>query len=92
VFWDSQPVPKLHEKFDEDQLDKPIEVKALADVRDTEFPLPQGYNWANLNLNDDAEAEELYNLLTQNYVEDDDAMFRFDYSVPFLRWSLLPPG
>jgi glycylpeptide N-tetradecanoyltransferase len=30
--------------------------------------------------------------LTRNYVEDDDAMFRFDYSVPFLRWALLPPG
>jgi hypothetical protein len=38
------------------------------------------------------QAEELYNLLTTNYVEDDDAMFRFDYSVPFLRWALLPPG
>jgi len=31
-------------------------------------------------------------LLTFNYVEDDDAMFRFDYSVPFLRWALLPPN
>jgi glycylpeptide N-tetradecanoyltransferase len=30
-------------------------------------------------------------LLTNNYVEDDDAMFRFDYSVPFLRWALMPP-
>ena len=34
----------------------------------------------------------MYDLLTQNYVEDDDALFRFDYSVPFLRWALLPPG
>jgi len=25
-------------------------------------------------------------------VEDDDAMFRFDYSVAFLRWALSPPG
>jgi glycylpeptide N-tetradecanoyltransferase len=24
---------------------------------------------------------EVYELLTENYVEDDDAMFRFDYSV-----------
>ena len=37
-------------------------------------------------------AKEVYDLLVQNYVEDDDAMFRFDYSVPFLRWALLPPG
>jgi glycylpeptide N-tetradecanoyltransferase len=31
-------------------------------------------------------------LLTQNYVEDDDNMFRFDYSIEFLQWALTPPG
>lgn len=85
-------MPKLNENYEESQLNQEIEAKTLKDVRDTEFPLPAGYNWANLDLRNDTEAEELYTLLTQNYVEDDDAMFRFDYSVPFLRWSLLPPG
>ena len=28
----------------------------------------------------------------ENYVEDGDQMFRFDYSVAFLRWALQPPG
>jgi len=41
---------------------------------------------------DDLEAQEVYTLLNENYVEDDDSMFRFDYSVPFLRWALTPPG
>ena len=36
--------------------------------------------------------EEVYQLLTHNYVEDDDAMFRFDYSKAFLAWALQPPG
>jgi len=31
-------------------------------------------------------------LLTNNYVQDEDAMFRFDYKIPFLRWALTPPG
>merc|ERR1719362_238313 len=44
-----------------------------------------------LNLSSDAEATEIYNLLSENYVEDDDSMFRFDYSVNFLRWALKPP-
>lgn len=35
---------------------------------------------------------QVYTLLTNNYVEDDDAMFRFDYSPAFLAWALLPPG
>ena len=30
--------------------------------------------------------EELYILLRDNYVEDDDCMFRFDYSKDFLKW------
>jgi glycylpeptide N-tetradecanoyltransferase len=30
--------------------------------------------------------KEVYDLLNQNYVEDDDNMFRFDYSMQFLRW------
>jgi len=41
---------------------------------------------------DDAEIKEIYTLLNENYVEDDDSMFRFDYSVAFLRWALTPPG
>lgn len=35
---------------------------------------------------------EVHNLLTDNYVEDDDAMFRFRYSKEFLLWALTPPG
>lgn len=35
---------------------------------------------------------ELYKLLYENYVEDDDNMFRFDYSESFLQWALQPPG
>ncbi len=31
-------------------------------------------------------------MLAKNYVEDDDAMFRFDYKPEFLRWALTAPG
>jgi len=30
--------------------------------------------------------EEVYNLLTYHYVEDEEALFRFNYSVSFLNW------
>jgi glycylpeptide N-tetradecanoyltransferase len=36
--------------------------------------------------------DEVYKLLFENYVEDDDNMFRFDYSREFLEWALKPPG
>lgn len=38
------------------------------------------------------QVSELYTLLNENYVEDDDCTFRFDYSKPFLQWALTPPG
>lgn len=36
--------------------------------------------------------QNIYELLHDHYVEDDDNMFRFDYSIPFLEWALTPPG
>ncbi len=52
----------------------------------------RSFEWCTCDMADDAVAEEVYQLLTQNYVEDDDAMFRFDYSKAFLAWALQPPG
>lgn len=43
-------------------------------------------------MSDPAKVKEIYDLLTENYVEDDDNMFRFDYTVEFLTWALQPPG
>lgn len=42
--------------------------------------------WSNVSVLDDNELSELYALLTENYVEDDENMFRFDYSREFLKW------
>lgn len=30
-------------------------------------------------------------MLADNYVEDDEGSFRFDYSIPFIRWAICPP-
>lgn len=75
----------------DEAFDKPIEEKKVSDVQVEPYALPAQYNWVNLDLEDDATMQEIYELLVINYVEDDDAMFRFDYSVPFLRWALQTP-
>lgn len=54
--------------------------------------MPPGFEWCSIDVNDPVQVEELYNLLNQNYVEDDEAMFRFDYSKEFLQWALTVPG
>ena len=70
----------------------PIEQKTIADVPVEPYPLPAGFEWVSLSICDASEANEVYSLLNANYVEDDDNMFRFDYSLPFLQWALRPPG
>ncbi|CAB4004908.1 glycylpeptide N-tetradecanoyltransferase 2 [Paramuricea clavata] len=88
-FWDTQPVPKLTEVCLENQAveaDKPLE-----EIRQEEYSLPRGFEWDTLNIADACQLKELYVLLSENYVEDDDNMFRFDYSPDFLKWALKPP-
>ncbi|KAG0233115.1 glycylpeptide N-tetradecanoyltransferase [Actinomortierella wolfii] len=89
-FWKTQPVVRHDEVVEEEGA---IEPDVPHDqIRKTPYPLPKEFEWSLIDVQDDKELKELYELLTLNYVEDDDAMFRFDYSPEFLRWALLPPG
>ncbi|CAB3402104.1 unnamed protein product [Caenorhabditis bovis] len=91
-FWSTQPVPSIDELVPED-VNTAIEPDIPKDkVRQEPYSLPQGFKWTNVDLNDEKQLHELYTLLTENYVEDDDAMFRFDYSADFLKWALQVPG
>lgn len=92
MFWDTQPVPKDYTS-PENNLSGPLEQKQTVEsVRKEGWPLPKEFEWCDVNLADEKEAKEVYDLLTENYVEDDDNMFRFDYSIEFLRWAVMPPN
>jgi glycylpeptide N-tetradecanoyltransferase len=60
--------------------------KPVSEVQQEPFKLNDLFEWSDLNIDDVEQLEELYNLLYENYVEDDDNMFRFDYSKDFLLW------
>ena len=82
-------MPRIDE---EPQKSEPIEPnKPIDEIKADPYKLPEGFNWDTLDLNDDVVLKELYTLLNENYVEDEDSMFRFDYSPQFLRWALQPP-
>lgn len=93
-FWDTQPVPRMAQLITKTQqiqqgaIDPP---KTANEVREAPLKLPAALEWVDVDLADDEWAAEVYRLLAENYVEDDDSIFRFDYSVPFLRWALMPP-
>ena len=90
-FWDTQPVPSLRDNFEGEcgPLDPNTD---LSTIRSEPYNMPTGFEWCSLDVNDPNQIQEIYVLLNENYVEDDDCLFRFDYSKPFLQWALTPPG
>jgi glycylpeptide N-tetradecanoyltransferase len=96
TFWETQPVPqsvndtKNLEKESGRAID--IEKDPVKDIPQNPLKLPEGFEWTNINVENDDELDQVYELLRNHYVEDDDNMFRFNYSKRFLQWALQPPG
>lgn len=88
-FWNTQPVPKEGEAIDKEGA---IETKTVDEIRKEPYPIQSDFEWYLVDINDENDLKDTYQLLTANYVEDDDATFRFDYSAEFLKWALQPPG
>lgn len=95
-FWNTQPVPQPGQELSLTTTDgcagAPIETREVGEVRAESLKLIPTFEWADVDLTDEAQLEEAYQLLNLHYVEDGDQMFRFDYSRDFLRWALMPPG
>mmetsp|Transcript_25415 Transcript_25415/g.60438 ORF Transcript_25415/g.60438 Transcript_25415/m.60438 type:complete len:403 (-) Transcript_25415:339-1547(-) len=95
AFWETQPVEQFEgaSSTADEESDGPIdEPRTPADVKQEPYNLPTNFEWTECDMNDDATRKEVYDLLVGNYVEDDDEMFRFNYSAEFLKWALQPPG
>ena len=93
AFWETQPVGQLKPELDRPGPEGPIDdPMTIADVKQEEYSLPESFEWSSCDMADPKTNEEVYELLDKNYVEDDDAMFRFQYSKEFLKWALQPPG
>ncbi len=101
-FWNTQPVPKFKEpnllqttdsskeSLPEGAIlpDKICRASAKAEPE----KLVDGFEWCTVDVEDRGELQELYELLDNHYVEDQEGSFRFKYSIPFLSWALKPPG
>ncbi|KAF7305084.1 Glycylpeptide N-tetradecanoyltransferase [Mycena kentingensis (nom. inval.)] len=90
-FWATQPVPQLGEgpPLDDGYIEPSV---PREEVRQDPYPLPKDFEWSILDITDPKQNQEVYDLLSLHYVEDDDASFRFKYTAEFLRWALMPPG
>jgi len=64
-FWESQPVPKVHDNVGEEAYNNAIDdPKTVDDIQADPLSIPAGFTWSNVNVADDAEAKEVYDLLT----------------------------
>jgi hypothetical protein len=83
-FWETQPVPQLGSSFSADVNEAIEPNKPISEVNPNKFSLPAGFRWDDLDLNENEQLMELYTLLNENYVEDDDNMFRliFHFKLP----------
>jgi len=92
-FWNTQPVPQgeVAEEIKKEGEGE-IETKVVEQIRPEPLALPGTFEWCDCDMTNPTTVDEVYTLLCENYVEDDDNMFRFDYSRPFLQWALQPPG
>lgn len=92
-FWETQPVGQFRDLGDASLPEGPIEPPTpLSEVKQEPYNLPSQYEWVTCDMDSEDMCNEVYVLLTNNYVEDDENMFRFNYSMEFLRWALRPPG
>ncbi|GAB7338467.1 hypothetical protein MBLNU457_4749t1 [Dothideomycetes sp. NU457] len=107
-FWSTQPVPRFDEKAEasssasqevskisgekKPSREGPIQIVDPAKVPQKPSPLVEGFEWCEMDLLDETELEEVRDLLTHHYVEDNEAMFRFNYSFDTLNWALKAPG
>lgn len=90
-FWDTQPVVKVSE-LNKKQTQGPLKTPEQHNISNENTKIPKGFYWKNYDLTKDEDIQVIYDLLYNNYVEDDGGTFRFNYSKRFLQWALMPPG
>ncbi|KAI5066610.1 hypothetical protein GOP47_0019234 [Adiantum capillus-veneris] len=92
-FWETQPVEQYHDRGKNTEDEGPIApLRSVAEVRTNPYKLPKHYEWCICDLNCTHTMNEIFNLLSNHYVEDFESMFRYNYSKDFLQWALRPPG
>jgi glycylpeptide N-tetradecanoyltransferase len=90
-FWDTQPVVKFLAK--QPEKDCAIDKNECTEkIQKEPFALPAGFEWVTLDITNDSDAEKIFKLLREHYVEDEEGLMRFDYPVELIRWVLQVPG
>jgi glycylpeptide N-tetradecanoyltransferase len=83
-FWESEPIMLYRHKLKEGEIKQ---IKPT-DVPQEPTPLPQGFEWANFDVKNDEEVDEICKFLEDHYVEDALGNFKVSYSREKFRWAV----
>lgn len=90
-FWCTQPVMQP-DSADAERVGPMDVVKTVDDIPVDPIAIPSTLEWWTPDMKNSDDINVVYELLRDNYVEDNESMFRFNYSEDFLRWAMTPPG
>ena len=62
-FWDTQPVPNFRDEEGKEIEDGQFVQPSLEDIPKEPYTLMSGFEWSNVDINDDDQAKELFTLL-----------------------------
>lgn len=82
-FWSTQPVKKLKEIT---YVDGEIDHVKIEELPTEPGPLLDGFEWCNMDLNNDQDADEIAEFLNKYYIEDKSGNFRLHYTAEMLQW------
>lgn len=86
-FWSTQPVMKLDESADKPFEEGPLKIMKVEDIPTSPAPLGiDKFEWVTMDMTEESQLKEVYDLLNYHYVEDEEAMFRFKYGTDILKW------
>ena len=85
-FWKTQPIVRFDETF-QHNAEGLVRAPDIESIPTSPPALAiEGYEWVTVDLTNDTEMNEIYKLLKDHYVEDDEGMLRFRYPKAMLKW------
>jgi len=87
-FWKTQPID-VTKNISENRT---IEDNMMKNISTEPIKLPEGFEWATLDINNENDMNAVYYFLLNFYNENSNVSHRFHYSKDFLKWFLTPPS
>ena len=78
-FWNNQPVMNYLDCVPQSLFQQPVKHTHVSQVPVDMLPIPPEYSWSTVDLDNGKVMREVYQLLADNYVEDQSGSFRFEY-------------